>query len=66
MGLTPGVAYDIRYLRFVGWRNEAGAIQGTLDGYSCWAYFDADDRYLGPDKDGVIPIFERLDTPEER
>lgn len=57
MGLTPNTIYDRSHLKFVGWANEAGRIESP-DGYQSDHYWDDDSRYLGPDCDGIIPIYE--------
>lgn len=36
--------------------------RGDGDGGTCWSYFDADGRYLGPDQHGIEPVFTRDST----
>jgi len=47
--LTKGAKYDLSTLTCVDWT-------GDDTGLDCWAYF-ADGVYLGPDADGVEPLF---------
>lgn len=47
--LTKGDRYDLDTLDCVDWT-------GDDTGLNCWAYF-ADGVYLGPDADGVEPLF---------
>lgn len=47
--LTKGERYDVDALKCVDWT-------GDDTGLNCWAYF-ADGVYLGPDADGVEPLF---------
>jgi hypothetical protein len=54
MLLTKSETYDIDALEFSGWTEGDGS---STDGYSAWAYFDADRRYLGPDEYGIEPEF---------
>jgi hypothetical protein len=49
--LTIGTAYDLDSLTLAGWT-------GPHDGLCCWDYFDASDCYLGPDADGIEPLFD--------
>jgi hypothetical protein len=54
--LVPGQRYTTEELTLVGWTTGDGS---GHEGYSCWSYFGADGRYLGPDGHGIEPIFER-------
>lgn len=56
--LTKGKKYDADKLELLGWNNPNNE---DLAGYDCWAYFDRDGVYLGPDADGVEPEFEVID-----
>lgn len=47
--LTKGERYDLDSLRCADWT-------GDDAGLDCWAYF-RDGIYLGPDADGVEPLF---------
>lgn len=58
MGLTPGVAYDQSYLRFVGWTSESGGLTLDVPGYHEANYWDSEGRYLGPDCEGIVPVYE--------
>ena len=52
--LTKGTRYSLDRLAFAGWTGpDAAHADDTLD---CWAYF-ANGVYLGPDADGVEPLF---------
>ena len=48
--LSKGIKYDLNSLTCVDWT-------GDDSGLDCWAYFDRDGVYLGPDADGVEPLF---------
>ena len=48
--LTIGTVYDLDSLTLAGWTGPHG-------GLCCWYYFDAAGRYLGPDQDGLEPLF---------
>lgn len=39
----------------LGW--DTGEIDGNVEGYHVYTYFDSKGRYLGPDQYGVEPIF---------
>jgi hypothetical protein len=54
--LTKGTRYDLDSLTFAGWTGPDAAIAHADDTLDCWAYF-ADSVYLGPDADGVEPLF---------
>lgn len=54
--LTKGTRYDIDSLTFAGWSGPDEAIANADESLDCWAYF-ADGVYLGPDSDGVEPLF---------
>jgi len=47
---VKGRRYDTEHLRFVGWTE-------PNEGRNAFVYFDADGRYLGPDADGVEPLW---------
>lgn len=49
--LVKGISYDTDALAFAGWSGGSG------EGLDAWAYFAADGTYLGPDDDGVEPLF---------
>mgnify|MGYP000848197736 FL=1 len=51
--LTKGTKYDLDSLTCVDWT-------GDDTGLDCWAYF-RDGVYLGPDADGVEPLFAAAD-----
>jgi hypothetical protein len=53
--LKKGKRYDVDSIRLVAWKN---GDEHTNDSYSLWDYFDANGRYLGPDKFGVEPFVE--------
>jgi hypothetical protein len=56
--LITGHTYDNAGLELVGWAHDV-----YDEGYDCWAYFDADGRYLGPDQHGVEPLFAPASLP---
>lgn len=53
--LTAGIRYEVESLELTDWTD------ADDDRYVDWAnyadYFAPDGRYLGPDKDGVEPMF---------
>lgn len=53
--LEKGTTYDTSSLRCVGWTEGDGT---GSEGYLCWNYFDASGRYLGPDENGIEPVWE--------
>ena len=55
MKLSKGQKYDPSTLTLVGWTEGNGS---GSDGYQPEYYFDQEGRYLGPDQDGIEPIFE--------
>jgi hypothetical protein len=67
MGLNPGVIYDRRYLRFVGFVDESGNAIDDDGGYdmSCDSWWDFDGRYGGPDTNGIVPMYEYQEAKEE-
>jgi hypothetical protein len=58
MKLTTGQRYDTEQLECIGWTYGDGSSTAC---YSCWAYFDADGTYLGPDVHGIEPEFDEID-----
>ena len=60
--LTTGTRYDFARLAFAGWTGPDAAIANADDTLDCWAYF-RDGVYLGPDADGVEPLFSADTTP---
>lgn len=60
--LTKGTTYDVDAVRFADWHVPAGCdTDPDNDGYHYGNYFDAEGRYLGPDADGIEPLFRSLD-----
>lgn len=58
MYLTTGKKYDVSKLRLACWRDADGdLLLPTTDGYHFADYF-RDGVYLGPDDDGVCPLFD--------
>lgn len=55
-GLNPGTAYDRSRMVLVGWRNEAGEIDAP-EGYIAEHFWNSDGKYLGPDANGIIPVY---------
>ena len=53
MTLTTGEYYAVDALKFVGWSGPGTA------GYNYFDYFADGGVYLGPDSDGIEPLFER-------
>lgn len=55
--LIVGQKYNVFELRelVIGWTGS------NIAGYSIEAYFDGDGRYLGPDADGIEPLFDKGD-----
>lgn len=51
--LKAGTVYDVDALEFDRW-STGDAVYG---GVSYHEFFDADGKYLGPDEDGVEPVF---------
>ncbi len=41
---------------WIGWKQHGHKIE-TPEGYSVEYYFDAEGKYLGPDEDGIEPMF---------
>lgn len=65
--LTLGTIYsdaERALLSFSHWIGSDGDCAG-LEGYNCWDYFDAEGRYLGPDKGGIEPAFTVEDSMNE-
>jgi len=58
--LTIGEKYDTSTLWCHGWTEGDGS--GTGD-YYCWDFFDEDCIYLGPDRNGIEPLFEICESP---
>lgn len=63
MILKKGNIYNIDKLECKGWiANRNGFYfdpkYGEYEGYQWVHYFDKDNRYLGPDKHGIEPLFE--------
>ena len=58
MKLIVGKKYDGANICCVGWQEGGQKITTPLAGYNCWDYFDDWWRYLGPDTEGIEPIFE--------
>jgi hypothetical protein len=56
MTLKKGKRYDVAALTLVGWTKGNGSGHA---GYSMPYYFE-NGIYLGPDQDGIEPIFEEL------
>ncbi|NWG72770.1 MAG: hypothetical protein HXY23_14355 [Parvularculaceae bacterium] len=54
--LNKGEKYDLSKMieKFAGWNTT----DTDLAGYNVWDYFDFDGTYLGPDVDGIEPVFE--------
>lgn len=59
MKLTIDNTYDISALTLTGWTDGDGT---GHDGYNLHDFFDAANRYLGPDKHGIEPIIEAANT----
>jgi hypothetical protein len=55
MKMEKGEKYDVDALVLIGWTSGNGS---GHSGYSAGYYFDDDGTYLGPDKDGIEPVFE--------
>ena len=53
MTLTQDNRYETDALTFMGWSTG----ETHIPGMDCWAYFDRDGRYLGPDEEGIEPVF---------
>lgn len=53
--LTKGNKYDTTKASGIGWTTSDGE---APDGYNRWDYFDQDGIYLGPDEDGVEPLWD--------
>ena len=57
--LKTGRFYDTNNLEFIRWENEKGdRVEDGVVEYAAWAYFDEVGCYLGPDIDGIEPVFE--------
>ena len=50
-----------RWLRFDGRWQKAGAEIAPPHGYYEWFYWGGDGQYLGPDADGVEPVYCEYD-----
>ncbi len=46
---------------FQGWQQNGRGIPDP-EGYNAWDYFSTSGEYLGPDEDGIEPIFEEIQT----
>lgn len=55
--LIPGQKYDENKLKFSHWGSEGSDHGDSLNGYNWHDYIDAAGRYLGPDQDGIEPMF---------
>lgn len=58
MLLTKRQQYAVDDLELIGWQTSGMGFKDDVPGYSCWTYFDADDRYRGADKEGVEPLMQ--------
>lgn len=47
--------------KLIGWRRNGERID-TPDGIHAEDYFDAQGLYLGPDEDGVEPVFDDVEA----
>ena len=68
MKLKIGQKYEVDDLELRGWQREGTLLKAREEaeetkGYSCFAYFDAEGRYLGPDEYGIEPAME-VENPE--
>ncbi len=59
MRLIKGTQYDVDKLECVGWRDASGRIESP-PGYDAWAYFVDSGLFLGPDDEGIEPVFQRV------
>lgn len=56
--LRCGTRYNTEHLCLFGWTVGDGS---GHDGYDCWAYFEADGTYKGPDTHNIEPVFLQHD-----